>query len=329
MKELYIEGLAQLENQTVTGFFVAGTRQLRTKADGSAYLALTLCDRTGQLEGRMWEASEAGEFKAGDVVKLRGQVCRYQEKLQIKLDKLRRADESLDAGQFEPGDFVPKTEYDIDALWAKLTGHVDSVTDPHLHQLLQLFLDDPALASALREAPAAKTMHHAWIGGLLEHVVSLADICSLAAGHYPQVNRDLLLTGAILHDIGKLVELRWGTSFEYTLEGQLLGHISIGLAMVEQKVALIPGFPPRLKLLVQHLILSHHGRLEFGSPKLPMIPEAMLLHYLDDLEAKMQTMNSELARSAAAGRDPSAMTDWVRALERPILDTRSYLAGED
>ena len=329
MKELYIEALAQLENQTVTGFFVAGTRQLRTKADGSTYLALTLCDRTGQLEGRMWEAAEAGEFKAGDVVKLRGQVCRYQEKLQIKLDKLRRADDAQDAGQFDLGDFVPKTAYDIDTLWATLTSHVESLTDPHLHQLLQLFLDDPAIAPALREAPAAKTLHHAWIGGLLEHVVSLTNLCSLAASHYPEINRNLLLTGAILHDIGKLVELRWGTSFEYTLEGQLLGHISIGLAMVDQKVALIPNFPPRIKLLVQHLILSHHGRLEFGSPKLPMIPEAMLLHYLDDLEAKMQTMRTELARSAAGGRPPAAMTDWVRALERPILDTRAYLSSEE
>ncbi len=328
MKELYIEALAGLENQTVTGFFVAGTRQLRTKADGSAYLAVTLCDRTGQLEGRMWEAAEAGDFAAGDIVKLRGQVCRYQEKLQIKVDKLRRADEAADAGLYELGDFVPKTAYDIDALWATLEGYVASLGDAHLRQLLRLFLDDPALASALREAPAAKTLHHAWIGGLLEHVVSLLHLCSLAAGHYPEVNRDLLLAGAMLHDIGKLAELRWGTSFEYTLEGQLLGHISIGMAMVEQKVALVEGFPPRLKLLVQHMILSHHGRLEFGSPKLPMIPEAMLLHYLDDLEAKMQTMRSELARSAAGGRAPGAMTEWVRALERPILDTRSFLAGE-
>ena len=329
MKELYIESLASLENQTITGFFVAGSRQVRTKADGSVYLALTLCDRTGQLEARMWEAAEAGEFKTGDVVKLRGQVCRYQEKLQVKVDKLRRADESADAGQFELGDFVPQTAYDIDALWAKLQSYLESFTDPHLQQLVRLFLADPALAPALRQAPAAKTMHHAWIGGLLEHVVSLADICSLAAGHYPEVNRDLLLTGAILHDIGKLVELRWGTSFEYTLEGQLLGHISLGLAMVEQKVAQVEGFPPRLKLLVQHLILSHHGRLEFGSPKLPMIPEAMLLHYLDDLEAKMQTMRSELARSSAGGRAPGTMTEWVRALERPLLDTREFLAGND
>ncbi len=329
MKDLYIDGLSVLENQTIIGFFVAGTRQLRTRADGSAYLAVTLCDRTGQLEARMWETAEAGDFKAGEVVKIRGQVCRYQEKLQIKVDKLRRADEAVDAGQFEPGDFVPKTEHDIDALWVKLEGYVASLADSHLQQLVRLFLNDPAIAPALREAPAAKTLHHAWIGGLLEHVVSLLDFCSLAAGHYTEVNRDLLLTGAILHDIGKLVELRWGTSFEYTLEGQLLGHISLGLAMVEQKVGQVEGFPPRLKLLVQHLILSHHGRLEFGSPKLPMIPEAMLLHYLDDLEAKMQTMRSELARSSAGGRAPGTMTEWVRALERPLLDTREFLAGND
>jgi len=329
VKELYIDGLALLENQTVTGFFVATTRQLRTKADSSTYLALTLADRTGQIEARMWEATEAGEFKAGEIVKLRGLVCRYQEKLQIKVDRLRRADEATDAGLFDLGDFVPKTEYDIDALWGKLEAYVAGFTDPHLKQLVQLFLDDPMIAPALREAPAAKALHHAWIGGLLEHVVSLLDICALAAGHYWGVNRDLLLTGAILHDIGKLSELRWGTSFEYTTEGQLLGHISIGLAMVDRKTALIPGFPARLKLLVQHMILSHHGRYEFGSPKLPMIPEAMLLHYLDDLEAKMQTMRSELARSVAGGRSAGAMTDWVRALERPVLDTHGFLAGED
>ncbi|HEY0785659.1 MAG TPA: HD domain-containing protein, partial [Acidobacteriaceae bacterium] len=160
-------------------------------------------------------------------------------------------------------------------------------------------------------------------------IVSLLDICAFSATHYPEVNRDLLLTGAILHDIGKLAELRWGTSFEYTIEGQLLGHISIGLAMFEQKVALVPDFPPRLRLLLQHMILTHHGRLEFGSPKLPMIPEALLLHYLDDLEAKMQTLRTELDRSAVGGREPGTMTDWVRALERPLLDTRAFLAGEE
>ncbi|HTZ89136.1 MAG TPA: HD domain-containing protein, partial [Alloacidobacterium sp.] len=176
----------------------------------------------------------------------------------------------------------------------------------------------------LREAPAAKSMHHAWLGGLLEHVVSLLGICDLAAKHYG-VHRDLLLTGVVLHDIGKLQELRWGTSFDYTVEGQLLGHITIGVGMIEEKMSALPGFPPELRTLVLHLILSHHGRYEFGSPKLPMIPEALLLHYLDDMDAKMQTMRSEFARNVAAGRGADEVTEWVRSMERPLLNTAAFL----
>ncbi len=328
MKEISVGGLAQLENQTVTGFFVATNRQLRTKADGSSYLSLTLCDGTGQIEARVWEARDAGEFASGDIVKLRGQVCRYQEKLQIKVDRLRRADPATDAGEYDLGDFVPKTSYDVEQMWTKLAGYVGSFTDPHLRALLTLFLDDPAVAAALREAPAAKAMHHAWIGGLLEHTVSLLDLCELAAGHYPEVHRDLLLAGAILHDIGKLHELSWGTSFAYTVEGQLLGHITIATGMIDRKIAGLPEFPPRLRTLLLHIVLSHHGRLEFGSPKLPMTAEALLFHYLDDLEAKMQTMRSEFARAVASGASAAEPTDYIRALERPLLDSRAYLAGE-
>ena len=329
MKELLVSGLAAFENQTVTAFFVANTRQLRTKADGSNYLSMTLTDRTGQLEGRMWEVKDAGEFRSGDVVKIRGQVCRYQDKLQIKIDKLRRADPVADAGEYDLGDFVPKTEYDVDELWARLTGFVASFTDPDLKALLALFLADHALAAALREAPAAKSLHHAWIGGLLEHIVLLVELCDRTAAHYPEVHRDLLLAGAMLHDIGKVHELRWGTGFSYTVEGQLLGHISIGAGMIDEKLAQLPGFPTRLRTLLLHLVLSHHGRLEYGSPKLPMTAEALLLHYLDDLEAKMQTLRSEFARAASAGAVPGEPTDWVRSMERPLLDSRAFLAGSD
>ena len=329
MKELLVDRLAQLENQTVTAYFVANARQLRTKADGSNYLSMTLTDRTGQLEGRMWEAKDAGEFASGDIVKIRGQVCRYQEKLQIKIDKLRRADPVADAGEYDLGDFVPQTAYDIDELWTKLTGFVASFTDPDLKALLTLFLEDPAVAGPLREAPAAKALHHAWIGGLLEHIVLLVELCDRTAAHYPEVHRDLLLAGAMLHDIGKLHELRWGTSFRYTVEGQLLGHISIGAAMIDRKLASLPGFPPRLRTLLLHLVLSHHGRLEYGSPKLPMTAEALVLHYMDDLEAKMQTLRSEFARAVSAGAAPGEPTDWIRSMERPLLDTRAFLAGCD
>ena len=324
MKDLFIADLGKFENQVVTGFFTVTTRQVRSKKDGVPYFALVLCDSTGQVECRMWEIADAQEFVAGDVVKARGQVSRYQDKLQLTLDKIRRAETS----EYDLADFLPKTTRDIDELWAELNGYVASFTNPHLQALLRAFLDDPEIASVLRNAPAAKSMHHAWIGGLLEHIVSLLGIADLAAHHYTEINRDLLLTGVVLHDIGKLQELRWGTSFDYTIEGQLLGHISIGIGMVEKKLANLPNFPDNLRVLVKHIILSHHGKYEFGSPKLPMVPEALLLHYLDDLDAKMQTMRSEFGRAEAQGRAPGQMTEWVRAMERPLLDTATHLGDQ-
>ena len=320
MKEIFISDLANYENQVITGFFAVASRYDRSKRDGSLYFALTLTDRTGQMEARMWETAEAGEFASGDVVKVRGQVCRYKEFLQLNVEKIRRAN----PGEFDLGDYVPRTGRNIDELWTELNGYVESFTDPYLKALLRAFLDDPEIAAALREAPAAKSMHHAWIGGLLEHIVSLLGIADLAARHYG-VHRDLLLTGVVLHDIGKLQELRWGTSFDYTIEGQLLGHITIGISLIERKIAEIPNFPPPLRMLVEHLVLSHHGKYEFGSPKLPMIPEAMLLHYLDDIDAKMQTFRNEFARHATAGRAAGEVTDWVRSLERPLLNTAPFL----
>jgi 3'-5' exoribonuclease len=333
MKKRLIGELAELENQTVEGYFVAANRQVRTKSDGSGYLSMVLQDRTGQLEARMWEMRDAGEFQSGDIVKVRGVVSRYQEKLQIKVDKLRRADVSTDAGEYELGDFVPKTAHDVDQLWTRLLLHVDSLGNRHLHALLHLFFEDAEIAAQLKEAPAAKALHHAWIGGLLEHIVSLLDLCDTTERHYAVmhpglVDRDLLLAGAILHDIGKLQELRWGTSFSYSTEGQLLGHISIGANMVDAKLAQLPDFPPRLRVLLLHIVLSHHGKLEFGSPKLPMTPEAILFHYLDDLEAKMQMLQSEFGRAAAAGADPAAPTDYVRAMERSLLHGKAYLAAD-
>src|SRR6201993_3869435 len=321
MKDLLISDLANYENQVITGFFAVTSRSDRSKRDGARYFALTLTDRTGQIEARMWETADAAEFAAGDVVKVRGQVCRYKEVLQLNVEKIRRAN----PGEFDLGDYVPRTDRNIDELWTELNGYVDSFTDPYLKALLRAFLDDPEIGPALREAPAAKSMHHAWIGGLLEHIVSLLGIADLAAKHYG-VHRDLLLTGVVLHDIGKLQELRWGTSFDYTVEGQLLGHITIGISLIERKIASLPGFPPTLRILVQHLVLSHHGKYEFESPKLPMIPEAVLLHYLDDIDAKMQTLRNEFARHATAGRAAGEVTDWVRSLERPLLNTAPFLA---
>jgi len=327
MKELFIADLAKFENQSITAFFTASVKSVRDKKDGGKYLALVLKDRTGEMEARMWDnaAESAPEFEQGDVVKLRALVCRYQERLQMKVERIRAAVE----GEYDPADFLPATTKDVDALWAELNGYVESFRDPHLKALLRAFLDDPEIAAAFRAAPAAKAMHHAWLGGLLEHVVSLMGVCDLAAMHYPEIHRDLLLTGALLHDIGKLQELVWKNSFDYTIEGQLVGHITIGYGMIEKKLATLPEFPARLRVLVEHMVLSHHGRYEYGSPKLPMIPEAILLHYLDDMDAKMQTVRAEFNRAAMAGREPAQMTEWVRSLERPLLDTAGYLAGHE
>ncbi len=321
MKEPMVADLGGFENQTITGFFCVAQKSVRNKKDGSPYFALTLADSSGQIECRMWDPGDAGEFAQGDVVKIQGQVSRYQGRLQITVDKLRKAA----AREYAAADFVPATERDVDAMWAELGEWVAGMEDGDLRQLAQAFLDDAEIGAALREAPAAKALHHAWIGGLLEHILSLMGVADAVVRRYPGANRDLLLTGVLLHDIGKLKELRWRTSFEYTLTGQLLGHITMGVRMVEEKIAALGSFPEEKRVLVEHLILSHHGRYEFGSPKLPMIPEAILLHYLDDMDAKMQTMRNEFARAATNGRNAADVTDWVRSMERPVLNTEAYL----
>ncbi len=323
MKEVYVTDVGKFENQAIISFFVVASKQLRTRKDGGQYLALMLGDRTGLLECRMWEnfAGLIGEFEQGHIVKIRGEVSRYNGRYQLSLDKIRRAADE----EVELADYLPRTSFNIDDLWSKLDVYVESFQNPHLKALLRAFLDDEEIVKRFRQAPAAKSLHHAWLGGLLEHVVSLLGICDAAAAHYPEINRDLLLTGAILHDIGKLQELSWGTNFTYTLEGQLLGHITIGIAMIEKKLAKLPDFPPELRILVEHMVLSHHGKLEFGSPKLPMIPEAVLFHHLDDIDAKMQTMRSEFERHRELGRSAAELTDWVRAMDRSLLNTTAFL----
>lgn len=321
MKEPMVADLASRENQGITGFFAAGSKQARTKKDGTRYFAMTLCDRTGAIEARVWDADDAGDFEPGDVVKVRGQVCRYNEKLQVNVDKIRRAS----ANEYELSDFLPQSERNAEEMWAELQAWVASFTDADFKALLEAFLTDAEIAAALRQAPAARGLHHAWIGGLLEHVVDLIGFCDLAASHFPLIHRDLLLTGAILHDIGKIYELSWERGFEYTLEGQLIGHISIATRLLDEKVKSLPGFPRQLHTLVEHIILSHHGSLEFGSPKLPMIPEAVLLHYLDDAEAKMLAIQEACLPTAEGAPDP-VFIDRVRALERPVVNTRAFLA---
>jgi 3'-5' exoribonuclease len=240
----------------------------------------------------------------------------------MKVDHLRK----VVTGEVEKGEMLPCTTCDVDELWQKLMGFVESFTDAHLKLLLNTLLADSGLAQAYREAPAAKQLHHAWLGGLLEHVVSLLTLADRVAPHYAILHRDLLLTGVVLHDIGKVRELAWEVGFEYTVEGTLLGHIQMGMELVEKTIDKLPDFPPRLKTLVLHLILSHHGKLEFGSPKLPMIPEALVLNFIDDLDAKMQAVASEFEKSAREGKGADELTGRIWALDqRQMLNTREWL----
>ena len=321
MKDFFIAECAQQENKIITSSFVVVSKQIKPKKTGDPYLALTLGDRTGQIEAKMWDNVEDAldAFEQDDFLKIKGLINKYKNRFQLTIHKLRRLGDS----EIDFADYLPKTTKNIDELWRTLATFVDSFRDPYLKPLIQSFMTDPDIAPAYRNAPAAKTLHHAYIGGLLDHVVSLFHSCDLVSRNYPQINRELLLSGAFLHDIGKIHELAYNRSFSYTTRGQLLGHMIIELEMLQGKIALIPGFPAELKTLLEHLIISHHGEYEFGSPKLPMFPEALMLHYLDDLDSKMEGMRAHFEREADL---ESAWTGYNGSLGRPLLNTTKFLA---
>lgn len=320
MKDFYIRDCQQHENQTITSNFVVALKQVKTKKNGELYLAVTLADRTGHVQANMWDnVSDAlNAFEQDDFVKVKGMVQKYNGRWQLTLHKVRKLGDT----EIDYTDYLPKTPKDIDQLWRTLGEFVDTFTNPWLQRLVKDFMADETIATAYKNAPAAKTLHHAYVGGLLDHVVSLFTVCDLAARNYPQVNRELLLTGAFLHDIGKIHELTYQRSISYTTKGQLLGHLIIELEMLHDKLAHIPGFPDELKLLIEHLIISHHGQYEFGSPKLPMFPEALMLHYLDDLDSKMESMRAQFERESEL---ETPWTSYNPSLTRPLLNTQKFL----
>jgi 3'-5' exoribonuclease len=320
MKDFFITDCGQHENKIVTSSFVVVSKQVKPKKSGEPYLALTLGDRSGLLEAKMWDNVEdsISEFEQEDFVKVKGLLNKYKNRFQITIHKVRRLGDS----EIDFADYLPKTTKNIDELWQTLTGFVDTFQNRPLQALVRAFMADPKIAEAYRNAPAAKTLHHAYIGGLLDHVVSLCRSCDLICRNYPQINRDLLLTGAFLHDIGKIHELTYNRSFSYTTRGQLLGHMIIELEMLHHKLEGIPDFPDELKILVEHLIISHHGQYDFGSPKLPMFPEALMLHYLDDLDSKMESMRAHFEREADL---ESPWTSYNSSLARPLLNSAKYL----
>ena len=323
MKEFFISQCSQQENKIITSSFVVASKQVKAKKNGEPYLALILADRSGQIEAKMWDNVDEFilAFEQDDFLKVKGLVNKYKNRFQLTIHKLRRMEEA----DIDFTDYLPKTTKDIGELWRTLTEFVATFQNPHLKSLVELFMADSEVAERYRNAPAAKTLHHAYIGGLLDHVVSLFRSCDLMSRNYPQVNRDLLLTGAFLHDIGKIQELTYNRAFSYSTRGQLLGHMIIELEMLQAKLAKLPGFPEELKILLEHMIISHHGQYDFGSPKLPMFPEALMLHYLDDLDSKMEAMRAHFEREAEL---EGPWTSYNASLGRPLLDSRKFMQGE-
>lgn len=327
MKSPYIGSLTP--NEVVTGQFLVLTKEIRHKRTGEPYLTLHLGDRTGDMEAKMWDnvVEVMDTFDRDDFIKVKGLMQLYQNRTQFTVHKLRRLEEH----EVDFTDYFPCSQRDPEEMFRDLQAIIAGMINPHLRALLEAIFADQRVAGLYKVAPAAKSIHHACRGGLLEHVLSLCELCRAAASHYAasnykDIDLDLLLAGAILHDIGKLEELSYGRSFGYSPDGQLLGHIVIGLRMVGTRMDQIPDFPARLRTLLEHMIISHHGELEFGSPKVPLFPEALLLHHLDNLDSKMDTMRHALNRDAQVETE---FTGWVAPLERVLLRKERYLRAAE
>jgi 3'-5' exoribonuclease len=307
-------------NQPVTGLFLVHHKDVRQKKSGDPYLSLTLADRTGELDAKMWDnaAEVINAFERDDFVRVKGLYQIFQNRPQLTVHKIAAVAET----EVDFADYFPASKRDRDEMFQELLSWIASIANPHLKALLELIFADEAVALAYRTAPAAKSVHHAWLGGLIEHVLSLCRLAKFTAAHYHDIDLDLLLTGVILHDLGKIHELNYARGFSYSTEGQLLGHIVIGMRMVDEKMRLLPDFPAPLRDLVIHLILSHHGELEFGSPKVPMFPEAMLLHHLDNLDSKMECIRGMIERDRLV---EGVWTGYNSALDRTMLKKKRYL----
>lgn len=274
------------EGDVVEGFYAVKDASLQTTSTGKYYIRFLLSDASGSISGNMWDASQEifQTFSAGSIVKIRAAVESYRGQLQIKIERLRVA---ADEDNIDLSIFVPHTPACVDELFDELKSVIAQLKDRDYKALLNSFFSDEEIVKKFRCSPAAKANHHAYIGGLLEHTVSMLRYArAFVLSSSANLNLELLLTGIILHDIGKIMELSVGVVIDYTDRGRLLGHLIIGVMMVEERVKNIAGFSPEKKMLIEHLILSHHGKYEYGSPVLPAVPEAFALHHIDNLDAK-------------------------------------------
>jgi 3'-5' exoribonuclease len=308
LKKIFVNAINA--GQGVDDIFVARDKQIAFKKDGNPYLTLSLVDRSGDIKAVAWDNVEAlnKAIVAGDYVRIKGSAAEYRGTLQLVVQHATQ----LDAAEIDARDFLPTTERDVDQMLGRLIQISQTVKDKHLSRLLATFFEDKAFVDCFKIAPAAKKMHHAYVGGLIEHTLSIAMLIQAIADHYKGVDKDLLLTGGILHDIGKVHEFSYETHIDYSDAGRLLNHIVIGVEMIERKIATINDFPEDTALLLKHMIVSHHGTRDFGSPEPPKTLEAIILNYLDELDAKVMAV-----RTFMEAEDPEAIwTSYHRVLER-------------
>jgi 3'-5' exoribonuclease len=290
----YIDGLR--EGMRITEIYLCKSKQIAQTKAGKDYGNLVLQDKTGTIDSKIWELNSpgVGTFEALDYVYVDAEVTMFQGNHQLNIRRIRKADE----GEYLPADYLPVSTKDIELMYGELTEYVRSVKNPYLNRLAaSYFLEDAQFAKEFQFHSAAKSIHHGFVGGLLEHTLSVVKLCDYFAKHYSNINRDLLLTAAMFHDIGKLKELSVLPENDYTDSGQLLGHIVIGVGMLTERIRNIPKFPEKLERELIHCILSHHGELEYGSPKKPALLEALALSFADNTDAKMETMIEALQKS--------------------------------
>jgi 3'-5' exoribonuclease len=300
----------------IEDLFVLRKKELK-EYDGQKYLKLELGDKSGRVDAVLWDEAEKFYHNAevGNIVEIKGNITTYKDSLQIKLDSLKKTDKKI-----ELEDFLPSSEKNIDDLFLKFKQMASSVENPHLKVLLENMLADSALMEKLKLAPGGKLWHHSYLGGLLEHTLRVAQICEKAASLYELVDRDLLITGALVHDIGKINQYSISGFIDYSDEGRLVGHIVSGYEMIAKRIEKIKDFPEKLALQLKHLILSHQGQLEMASPVVPQTLEAIILHYADEMDAKAGAFTHIIKRDKSKDQKWS---DWVPLIKRYI-----YL-GED
>lgn len=304
------------EENHVSEVYLCKNKQIQLTKNGKEYGNLVLQDKTGTIDGKIWDLGSPGigNFETMDYVYIDADVTVFQGTNQLNIRRIRKAREE----EYIPADYLPVSKKDIGKMYQELTAMIRTIKNPYLNKLASsYFIDDPEFAKAFQFHSAAKSVHHGFVGGLLEHTLSVAKLCDYYASYYPGINRDLLLTAAIFHDIGKTKELSVFPENDYTDDGQLLGHIIIGTEMVGERIRTIPGFPHRLAAELKHCILAHHGELEYGSPKKPALLEALALNFADNTDAKMETMLEALN----AGGENAGWLGYNKFLESNIRKT--------